>query len=198
MSLPHGVITTSMTTFARGASKTRAGRFQNTKRKRDPLTYRRQRENEMIKIQQSKTADTRTCDYSTVSKDQLLASSVQHIGDVLKGMQFFQQMLYEAAERHDFDKLTEIDHFHDDFITGFKQTGWWDNHRKVNRHHLMMDDGVPDDVNLVDVIDMIVDCVMAGMARSGDVYPLRIKTGILEKAFDNTVELLKSNVVVED
>ena len=76
----------------------------------------------MITISQSKTADTRTCDVSKVSKEQLQASSIQHIADILKGMQFFQKMLYESAESHDFDKLTEIDHFHSDFITGFKKT----------------------------------------------------------------------------
>jgi len=151
----------------------------------------------MITIRQSKTADTRTCDVSQVSKEQLMASSVQHIADVLKGMQFFQKMLYESSERHDFDKLTKIDHFHSDFITKFEKTGWWDNHRKVNRHHLLADDGVPKDVNLIDVLDMIVDCVMAGMGRSGSVYPLEIKPEVLMNAFSNTVELLKSQVVVE-
>ena len=73
------------------------------------------------------------------------------------------------------DKIAGIDGFHRDFLTGFKQTTWWDNHRKINRHHLLQDDGVPADVNLVDVLDMIVDCVMAGMARTGSVYPLDIK-----------------------
>ena len=152
----------------------------------------------MITIQQSKTADTRTCDVSKVSKEQLIASSIQHISDVLKGMQFFQKMLYESAEKHDFDKLTEIDHFYSDFITKFEQHGWWDNHRKVNRHHLLVANGVPEDVNLIDVIDMIVDCVMAGMGRSGDVYPLEIKPEVLLDAFNNTVDILKNEVIVED
>ena len=81
-------------------------------------------------------------------------------------------------------------------MTGFAQTTWWDNHRKVNRHHLLQPDGVPEDVNLIDVIDMICDCVMAGMARSGSVYPLTIDADVLRRAFDNTVELLKKNVEV--
>ena len=150
----------------------------------------------MITIHKSKTADTRTCDVSKVSKEQLLASSMQHLSDVLKGMQFFQRMLEDSAIKHDFDKITEIDHFHTDFITKFEKTGWWDNHRKINRHHLLADDGVPDDVNLIDVIDMIVDCVMAGMGRSGNVYPLNLDPNILMIAFNNTVELLKKEVTV--
>jgi 4-aminobutyrate aminotransferase-like enzyme len=57
---------------------------------------------------------------------------------------------------------------------------------------------VRDDVNLIDVLDMIVDCVMAGMGRTGSVYPLEISQDVLKKAFDNTVTLLKNNVTVED
>ena len=113
-------------------------------------------------------------------------------------MGFFGILLCEQAERHDLDKLSDIDGFHRDFVTGFKQTEWWDNHRKVNRHHLMQADGVPQDVNLIDVLDMIADCVMAGMARSGSVYPLELPTEVLVRAFQNTVELLKSQVVVAD
>lgn len=150
----------------------------------------------MIEIKQSKTADTRTCDVSKVTKQQLLLSSHQHIEDVEKGMELFADMLMESAKLHDYDKISDIDHFYADFITGFKQTSWWDNHRKVNRHHLLADDGVPEDVNLVDVFDMIVDCVMAGMGRSGSVYPLDIDPKVLMDAFNNTVELLKSRVVV--
>ena len=120
------------------------------------------------------------------------------IDDVKKAMVFFENMLGKASEKHDFDKLTGIDSFHADFITGFKQTGWWDNHRKVNRHHLLEDDGIPADVNLIDVLEMIVDCVMAGMGRTGKVYPLEIKPEVLKKAFDNTVDMLKKQVIVEE
>lgn len=149
-----------------------------------------------IQIRQSKTADTRSCDYSTVSKEILLGSSVQHIGDVQAAMGFFGIALCEQAARHDFDKLSDIDGFHHDFLTGFKETKWWDEHRKINRHHLLQADGVPADVNLVDVLEMISDCVMAGMARTGSVYPLNISPEVLMKAFENTVEMLKANVVV--
>jgi hypothetical protein len=62
---------------------------------------------------------------------------------------------------------------------------------------LLEPDGVPEDVNLIDVLDMITDCVMAGMGRTGTVYPLNIPPEVLMKAFQNTVELLKSQIVVE-
>ena len=149
-----------------------------------------------IRIPKSPTADTRTCDYANVSEETLYRSSEQHIYDVRVGLDFFRRMLVEAAERHDFDKLTDIKGFHRDFVTGFKQTEWWDRHRQLNRHHLLQPDGVRDDVNLIDVLDMIADCVMAGMARSGSVYPLNIDPDVLMRAFQNTVDALKVNVEV--
>ena len=152
----------------------------------------------MIKIQQSKTADSRTCDSTTVSKMTLLQSSNQHRGDVKQGLDYFAGLIKSASVMHDHDKLSDIDGFHADFITGFEQQTWWENHQKVNRHHLFNEDGVPEDVNLVDVIELVVDCVMAGMGRSGEVYPLELPPELLEKAFQNTVDLLKSNVEVEE
>lgn len=150
----------------------------------------------MIEIQTSKTADTRTCDVTKVTKDQLLASSVQHIGDVGKALAFFGSLITQQAVRHDTDKMTDIDGFYADFVTKFEQQGWWTRHRALNRHHLLQADGIPADVNLIDVLDFIADCVMAGMGRSGSVYPLNLPPELLERAFQNTVELLKAQVVV--
>lgn len=151
----------------------------------------------MIKIQPSQTADTRTCDFAHVSKATLLASSAQHIGDVGQALAYFGQQITAAAVRHDTDKLTDIDGFHADFVTGFAATGWWDRHRALNRHHLMQADGVREDVDLIDVLDFIADCVMAGMARSGSVYELKLSPELLERAFQNTVAKLKAQVVIE-
>lgn len=151
----------------------------------------------MIKINPSHTADTRTCDFANTEKEVLLSSSCHHIADVVKALAFFSGKLTEAAGIHDQDKLTTIDAFHADFVTGFKKTGWWDTHRQITRHHLDKPDGVPIDVNLIDVLEHIADCVMAGMARSGSVYELKLPDELLRKAFANTVTLLKKNVSVE-
>lgn len=151
----------------------------------------------MIVITKSHTADTRTCDVTKVTKAQLFASSVQHIADVRAALEFFRERIRVAGELHDPDKLSDIDGFYADFVTKFEQQEWWTRHRKLNRHHLLQADGVPEDVNLIDVLDMIADCVMAGMGRSGSVYPLNIDPDVLMRAFQNTVELLKAQVVVE-
>ena len=149
-----------------------------------------------IRIRKSPTADTRTCDFASVPKEQLLESSKVHIDDVAKALAFFSGKLTEAAGKHDRDKLTSIDWFHEDFQTGFKKTGWWDKHRKISRHHLGVTDGVPHDVNLIDVLEYVADCVMAGMSRSGSVYELSFPPGMLDRAFKNTVEMLKAQVEV--
>ena len=56
----------------------------------------------------------------------------------------------------------------------------------------------PKDVNLVDVLEMIVDCVCAGLARSGEVRDLEIDEDILNKAVKNTVDMIKDMIVVEE
>lgn len=152
----------------------------------------------MITIRKSQTADTRTCNFKNVDKPTLFASSVQHIGDVRQALKLFAGLLERAADGHDADKLSDIDTFHRDFVTGFAVTEWWDRHRTITRHHLLQADGVPADVNLIDVLEMIADCVMAGMARAGSVYPLNIDPAVLVRAFNNTAELLKQHVTVSE
>ncbi len=150
-----------------------------------------------IEILPSKTADTRTCDTSLVTKEMLLAASVQHIGDVGKGIAFFSSKLTESASIHDYDKLSEIDWFHGDFTTDiFKADGWLENHYRIHRHHLDKSLGVPEDVNLIDVLEHIADCVMAGMGRSGDVWPIKLTDELLQHAVANTAALLKAQVSV--
>lgn len=151
----------------------------------------------MIRIEKSPTADTRTCDFRTVTERVLLNSSRQHIEDVQAGLAFIVDKVMEASRAHDRDKISDIEGFHQDFLTGFAKTEWWDRHRQLNRHHLNVEDGIPEDVNLIDVLDYIVDCVMAGMARSGSVYELTLLPGMLEKAFRNTVDLVTAQVEVK-
>ncbi len=77
----------------------------------------------MIEITKSETADTRTCDFANTGRETLLASSRQHIRDIVKALAFVGKLI-EAAGQHDYDKLSGIDWFHADFVTGFKETGW--------------------------------------------------------------------------
>lgn len=150
----------------------------------------------MIQIKSSKQIDTRSCDFIKVSKELLRQNSIQHIADVRNGIEFLKLMLDIAAKCHDFDKLTDLDGFHSDFLGGFVSTKWWDKHILVNRHHFLEPNSSPEKVNLIDVLEMITDCIMAGMARTGNVYPIKIPPDVLMKAFDNTVEIIKSNIEI--
>ncbi len=152
----------------------------------------------MIKIKKSSTADTRTCDWSQVSKEELEEQSMQHIGDVRDGMRFMIARLEEAALRHDHTKISEIDSFHADFKTGFKVTDWYEMHQQVERHHFKIPAYVPYDVNLIDVLEQLVDCVMAGMARSGEYRMELPDPELLVKAYENTAKLLLENMEVID
>lgn len=152
---------------------------------------------DMIKIKKSSTADTRTCEWSTVTKEQLLKASEQHIDDVNKGMLYFIHKLQTAAVNHDTTKISHIDQFHEDFKTGFEKTDWWEMHQKEERHHFKTPEFIQDDINLVDVIEQIVDGVMAGMARSGEYRYEPLPDELLQKAYKNTAKLLLDNVEVE-
>lgn len=152
----------------------------------------------MITINKSPTADTRTCDVTKVTREMLVDSSRQHIQDVQFGLAFFRQKLAEAGAKHDETKLSRMDQFFSDFKTKFEKHDWWDAHQRDERHHLASPTGVREDVDLVDVLEFITDCVMAGMARSGSVYELKLPPEVLEKAFQNTVAKLKAEVVVAE
>lgn len=62
-----------------------------------------------IYIKKSTTADTRTCDWSKVTKEQLLEASLQHISDIKAGFKFFIYMMHRQSELHDLTKISHID-----------------------------------------------------------------------------------------
>jgi hypothetical protein len=150
----------------------------------------------MIEIKKSQVADTRTCDYTKVTKEQLLEASKMHIEDVKKGFKFLIEKMTQQYDMHDLTKIAFIDDFYDDFKTGFKKTDWWKTHQAMERHHFNNPEYIDDDVNLIDILDQIVDGVMAGMARSGEYRQEHISKELLEKAYNNTVTLLLGNIKV--
>lgn len=155
----------------------------------------------MITIKKSTCADTRSCDWSKVTEEQLLQQSKQHINDVKEAIGYLSCCLMAVSGKHDWTKISFIEDFHKDFSNGFngdENQGWYRSHKRLERHHLEAEDGIRDDVNLIDVLECIADCVMAGMGRSGTVRPSNISDETLRKALNNTVDLLASQVVVED
>lgn len=152
-----------------------------------------------IKILKSTDADTRTAK-GEVSKEELLKCTKSHIQDVNNVGNMLMEMFIEQIKRHDHTKIDNIDEFLNDFNTrytgyAFKQLPWWQIH-KTERHHL--NDSVPDDVNLLDVLEMVIDCTVAGLARKGSVYDITIPNDVLVRAINNTKDLIINNTEVID
>ena len=119
---------------------------------------------------------------------------MQNVGQLLA------EKLKDQVAEHDHTKIDYIDDFYQDFTSGkqgaeFKALPWWHMHM-VERHHL--NDSVPEDVNLIDVLEMVIDCTVAGLARSGSVYDITIPIEVLNKAINNTKDLIINNTEVVD
>lgn len=154
----------------------------------------------MININKSSNADSRTA-REKVSKVELYQQSIQHISDVVQAMEWMAKQLLDISAKHDWTKLAYIDEFHSDFKStqdgfqgDFKQMHWYKDLHLQERHHLK--EYCPDDVNLFDVLERIADGVMAGMARSGNIYEDNLAPEILIKAYQNTMKLLKEQVQI--
>jgi len=154
-----------------------------------------------IRINPSPNADTRTAG-KIPSKADLLKATLQHIGDVRQALGFFADMLKDATLRHDNTKISGMDEFYSDVAKGlkgpeFKAGEWYRRHVSEERHHLS--ERCPQDVSLIDVLEMAADVTMAGMGRNGGkVYEPEIDSEILRRAYANTIELLMANVEVMD
>ena len=149
-----------------------------------------------ISIRKSPSADSRTAK-GPVSVEELTRSTEMHIDDVKNSLNWITELIQDRGWIHDHTKMEMMDEFHAALNSGhIKDTEWYQKHITQERHHLKSN--VPNDVNLVDVIEHICDCVMAGMARSGEVYDIDIPAETLTLALKNTVELLKSSTYVID
>ena len=155
-------------------------------------------------IKQNKLGDTRTAT-RTPTFTEFDYSNKLHCRDVGEMMNEIGTAIKMQGARHDITK-TEEPHkslFYRELcakieckIDSFTDGEWYPMHCKTERHHL--NEYCPDDVNLIDVIEMICDCVCAGMARSGNVYPIDISSEILQKAVQNTIEMCVDMVEIEE
>lgn len=144
---------------------------------------------------------TNNPDYGWDNKEELLNDTLFHIHDVGNVLNQLSNKLSEIGYCHDWSKLTYFDDFSNDCLERlttpeFKSRPWYHIHTTNERHHL--NTSCPDDVNLLDVLEMITDCICAGKSRSGEVNPsfLVLDEGVLEKAYWNTVVLVNNMVEV--
>lgn len=155
-----------------------------------------------IEIERNTNGDTRVTKHMPTINE-FNESNNSHRWDVKHLINRFCEILKCSSEDHDWTKISEpyrsmfyrdmssvIEHGMDFFDGEWSKLHYYE----LERHHL--ERYCPEDVDLFDVIEMICDCVAAGMARSGEVYDLDISDDILIKAVKNTVEILKAQIQV--
>lgn len=150
-----------------------------------------------ISIKINSNGDSRTAK-GIPTLEEFKKANRMHIHDVCRVMASIGLELNYRGAEHDHTKIEYEDMFYKDLCETMKgnmrfEDGEWAKlHYSTERHHLTRN--VPADVNLIDVIEMIADCVCAGMARSGEVRPLEIDESILIRAMHNTEQLIKNSI----
>ena len=173
-------------------------------RRNENMLFENDCSNGKIKIEQNTAGDSRGA-LRVPTIEEFGHANESHREDVKNLINRFCWYLKRNASRHDWSKVEEPyrSMFYNDLCNAinkqmeFKSGEWAKLHYgKLERHHLNR--VCPEDVNLFDVIEMMCDCIAAGYARNGEVYPIEISPDILTKAFNNTVELMKNEVEVVD
>lgn len=154
-----------------------------------------------VTIKKTTKCDTRTLPKgSVVSEKDAKEDTLKHRQAVIDVGDYICERIKEQFKNHDWSKLgSNLKEFTDGLNKGIDSEEfdkWYEKHVAVERHHLKK--FVPDDVNIIDLLEMLIDCVCAGKARTGDVYPIELPDELLQKIISNTVEYLKSIIKVED
>lgn len=154
-----------------------------------------------IIITKNPNGDTRTAP-KNISFEQFKKANDMHRADVNAVMKYLAHLVHMAGLKHDYTKKSDEELFYDNFLstinngTNFVEDEWYKLHVNTERHHLLS--RCPEDVNLIDVLEMIADCTCAGLARSGKVSDLKIDLDILERAVQNTVKLITDKIDLVD
>lgn len=158
---------------------------------------------QMIQIRKNTAGDSRTAE-QIPSITEFNKANSSHRHDVMQLMGKIGNDIIRRGEYHDYTKTDEPGRsmFYRDLCgslekwINFTDGEWYKMHCTVERHHL--DRRCPEDVNLIDVIEMVCDSVCAGLTRTGEVRPINISSEILERAVANTVKLCTDAVQVID
>lgn len=154
----------------------------------------------MIKIYKNPNGDSRTAP-KNVSFEEFQKANDMHKQDVKNVMNELAFYLMQMGDSHDWTKKTKEKLFYDNFIStmnegsDFVNDEWYQLHIQEEKHHLLSN--CHEDITLLDVIEMIVDCVCAGKARSGEVRDLEINNEILTLALNNTVNMVNDLIQCE-
>lgn len=154
-----------------------------------------------VVLKPSPTADTRSAK-DLVSKEELKKSTEMHISDVQKAAKLLSDNLLARVKNHDHTKLRYFEEYFKQFRDA-QQTGQWSQDHEAwekkyhlaERHHLKH--RAPDDIDLLDVLEMICDSCVAAMARSGKYRDEPFDSLVLKKAYDNTIQKLLKSIEVK-
>lgn len=146
----------------------------------------------MITIRKNPNGDTRTASKDVTFKEFQEANDM-HRQDVRNVMNDIALQIMLQGEKHDYTKKDYLEKmFYDDFKntlnngSNFVEGKWYKCHIYNEKHHPLS--YCHEDITLLDIIEMVVDCVCAGKSRSGEVRELEISDEILKLALDNTVK----------
>ncbi len=157
-----------------------------------------------IKIVRNTNGDTRVAQEVPTIKA-FGESNIMHHEDVKSMMANIAKDIRERGIWHDITKLEEPNKslFYRELCATIEgkmdfeaESEWYKRHCELERHHL--NKKCPDDVNLIDVLEMICDCVCAGLARTGNFRPVEIPSEILQKAVENTAKMCVKAVELVD
>ena len=154
-----------------------------------------------ILIKRNPNGDTRTAPQNVTFK-QFQEANDMHIKDVKMVMYKLSEMLQIQGRGHDWTKKAEETLFFSDFLAtknkgvDFVNNEWYQLHIHNEKHHPLS--YCHDDITLLDIIEMVVDCVCAGKARSGEIRNLEVNEEILKLALNNTVKLIDSMTIIEE
>ena len=132
--------------------------------------------------------DSRTAPADTTFEE-FRQANVDHVNDVQIVMAMLAAKLNQQAEQHDWTKFAFEEEFWKDFHKeDFVNGEWYQEHIHAEKHHPLS--YCHKDITLLDILEMVVDCVCAGKTRSGKVRPLEVNEEILKLALQNTVKLI--------
>ena len=156
----------------------------------------------IVEIDKSPNADSRTADKGKVSFEDFSKATDMHREDVKNVIYELARRLREIGDKHDWTKKEQEDEYYDSYVTSkkngtdFHNSDWYKNHVKEERHHIKYH--VAPDINLLDILEVICDHCCDELVEKGKVGKMDIDEDVLMKAFNNTVELVKSFIRLDD
>lgn len=133
-----------------------------------------------------------------ISYQDLRRSTKMHQSDVKRVLYYIADRLKKIGDIHDWSKDTLAELYYNDYVDSKRNNKdmhkgeWYKYHFEHERHHLM--NSVPEDVNLLDVIEFIADCCCDGIAESGEPEKMEISDKLLRQAFDNTIKMITRSI----